>query len=74
MRKKFSIRVFAISISVLVALSLLATEVDKDTRLSDGKLSQATYVYTIEVHKGTVEYEVEVNAATGEARIVDVEN
>ena len=57
-----------------VSTNLVVFEVDRDLRFYDGKLSRATYVYEIDVRKGFVEYEVEVNTATGEAVIVDVDN
>lgn len=53
---------------------LVVLEVDRDVRFYNGKLSRATYVYEIEVVKGILQYEVEVDSATGKAVIVDVDD
>jgi hypothetical protein len=53
---------------------LVVLEVDRDVRFNNGKLSRATYVYEIEVVKGILQYEVEVDSATGKAVIVDVDD
>ncbi|MBE6673213.1 MAG: hypothetical protein E7599_06810 [Ruminococcaceae bacterium] len=57
----------------VLSTDLAVVEWDRDLRIVNGKLSKAIYVYEIEVRKGTVEYEVEVNSRTGEAVIVDVD-
>ena len=57
-----------------ISTKLRVTEWDRDLRIIDGKLSKAVYVYEIEVSKGSVEYEVEVNTKTGAAVIVDVDD
>ena len=57
-----------------ISTELVVTDWDRDLRIENGKLSKAVYVYEIEVRKGSVEYEVEVNAKTGRAVIVDVDN
>ena len=57
-----------------VSTDLIIVEWERDLRIVNGKLSKAVYVYEIEVRKGYVEYEVEVNSKTGEAIIVDVDN
>ena len=59
--------------SDVVSTELFVGDVDREIRFYNGKLSDATYVYEIEVHKGSVEYEVTVNTATGQAVIVDVD-
>lgn len=56
-----------------VSTAIIVGEVDRDVRFYNGKFSDATYVYEIEVHKGGAEYEVAVNTATGQAVIVDVD-
>jgi hypothetical protein len=60
--------------SNVISTSLIIIDVDRDTRFKDGKLSNAVYVYEIDVRKGSVEYEVMVNSATGEAIIIDVDD
>lgn len=47
-------------------------DVERDLRFEYGKLSSAMYVYEIEIGSGYTEYEVVVDSATGEARIVDI--
>lgn len=59
--------------SDLVSTDLTVVEWEKDLRIIDGRLSKAIYIYEIEVRKGYVEYEIEVNSKTGEAVIVDVD-
>ncbi len=59
--------------SDVVSTELFVGDVDREVRFYNGKFSDATYVYEIEVHKGAVEYEVTVNTATGQAVIVDVD-
>ena len=53
---------------------LVIVDVERDLRFDNGKISRAYYVYEIEVRKGVVEYEVEINTHTGKAVIVDVDN
>lgn len=55
-----------------VAVSCTVTETDRDLRYGS-KLSQSYFVYEIEVVCGQTQYEVEVNASTGYARITDVD-
>ena len=57
-----------------VSTDLVVTDWERDLRIENGKLPKAVYVYEIEVRKGVIEYEVEVNSKTGRAVIVDVDN
>ncbi|MBE6639485.1 MAG: hypothetical protein E7616_08590 [Ruminococcaceae bacterium] len=60
--------------SDVISTDLVVMGIDRDLRVYDGKLSRAVYIYEIEVRKGFLEYEVEVNTATGETVIVDVDD